>query len=144
VHTSLHGSLSILFFSLTTVLLLSFGLTDNAFAETPTENSAAVSFDATTGTATMSWDFGTHAQRDSCIVKTETHQFPYFLDNGNPVDPADPLVLNSTLTTFLGTNTSTVYSSGMKFEDILADSTRLADATIPCEGSLSYTIPDWF
>ncbi len=144
MHIRLHRSLSILFFSLATVFLLSFGLTDNAFADTPTENSATVSFDATTGTATMSWDFGTHTARDSCILKTETHQFPLKLANGDDVDPADPLVLNSTLTTFLGTNTSTVYSNGMEFETILADSTRLTDSTIPCIGNLIYTIPDRF
>ncbi len=125
------------------VLTISVSLAP-AFADTPTENSATVTFDSTIGQAIITWDFGTHSARDSCIVKTDTYQFPYFLDNGDEVDPADPDVLNSTRTSFIGTNTSTVYSDIIIFRDILADPAKLADATIPCVGSMTYNIPDRF
>ncbi len=117
---------------------------EDAFADTPTANSATVDFDGTTGVATLTWNFGTHDARESCILKTETLQFPLKLANGDDADPSDSSIANSTATTFLGTVTGTVYSGGMYFETILADSNRLTDATVPCTGNLSYTIPDRF
>lgn len=112
------------------------GYSGDAFADTPTANSATVNFDATIGQATITWDFGTHSARDYCIVKTETHQFPLGFD---------PITANnSTLTTFLGTNTNTVYGGGMQFEDIFADSNKLTASTIACTGSMTYDIPTRF
>jgi hypothetical protein len=114
-------------------------MSGTSFADTPTENSATVNFDVDTGTGTMSWDFGTHTERDYCLVKTDFHVIPLAI---NPADALDPDVVGKV---FLGTNTNSLYDFGTQtYQDLLADPAKVTEATIPCTGSMTFTIPSGF
>jgi len=67
---------SILFFSLTTVLLLSFGLAEDAFADragseisNPTQTNAYASYNTDTNQVQVSWNFNTLPADTVCLLK---------------------------------------------------------------------------
>jgi len=121
------------------VLTICLGSIESADADTPTTNSATVTFDGVTGQAIMTWDFGTHSARDSCIVKTDFHVIP---DNIDPVDALDADVVGKV---FLGDNTNSLYDlSGITFETIFNDAGKLTESTIPCTGSMTFDIPSGY
>jgi len=129
---------SIFLIILTTCVLL-LGMTVESYADTPTANSASVTFDEVTGQAVMSWDFGTHSARDSCIVKTDFHVIP---DNIDPATAENSDVVGKV---FLGDNTNSLYDlGGITFETIFNDAGKLTESTIPCTGSMTFDIPSGF
>lgn len=125
---------------LMTILIITsvifIGFSSNAYADTPTANTASVSFDVNTGTAVMNWDFGTHTQRDYCLVKTDFHVIP------TGIDPATAQTADVVGKVFLGTNTNSLYDQGsMSYQDLLADSAKVTEATIACTGSMTFNVP---
>ena len=128
-----------LFLVLIATSVLFLGLTADSFADTPTQNTATVTFDVNSGQAEMTWDFGTHTERDYCLVKTDFHLIP---DNIIPADAVDADIVGKV---FLGDHTTSLYDQGgMTYQSLLANPAQVTEATIPCIGSMTFNIPSGY